>query len=105
MYKIVQMLVLNLFLDIVCVVMVEQVVGLIGVDIGCGGIIYLVGGWLCLQQFIVELLVLVVMCGLYVYYGYFVEMFSVEGDGWLFNQQCYYQVVVLVNGYCIIGFV
>lgn len=95
------MLALNLPPDIACAVTAEQVVGLTGVDTGCGGITYPAGGWLCPQQLTAELLALAATRGLHVHYGYHVETLSAEGDGWLLNQQRNHQAVVLANGHSI----
>ncbi len=103
-HKIAQMLALNLPPDIACAVTAEQVVGLTGVDTGCGGITYPAGGWLCPQQLTAELLALAATRGLHAHYGYHVETLSAEGDGWLLNQQRNHQAVVLANGHSIADF-
>lgn len=101
--KIAQMLSLELPSEVAVAVDTEAVKATTGVEIGCGGIQYPAGGWLCPAQLTAAALELAVAQGLRVHYQSEVNGLTATDAGWQLalthGESACHQTVVLANGH------
>lgn len=102
-HKIDQMLSLNLPDELAHAIDSEQAQALTGVEIGCGGITYPAGGWLCPAQLTAAALALAELQGLNLRYQHPLTAFEKEESGWQLTfasgDSARHQNLVLANGH------
>ncbi|WP_437887119.1 bifunctional tRNA (5-methylaminomethyl-2-thiouridine)(34)-methyltransferase MnmD/FAD-dependent 5-carboxymethylaminomethyl-2-thiouridine(34) oxidoreductase MnmC [Phytobacter sp. V91] len=107
--KIAQMLSLDLPQAIATGVDAQQVLEMAGVETGCGGIHYPLGGWLCPAQLTAAALDLGEQQGLQIHYGQQMASMEQQDAGWLLHFQHgdskQHTNVVLANGHQLGDFV
>ena len=106
--KIAQMLSLGLPDELAHAVTAQQVHDTAGVDAGCGGIHYPLGGWLCPAELTAAAIALAQARGLRVHYAHRLESLG-WADGWTLRfaegHQAQHASVVLANGHNISRFI
>ena len=101
--KIAQMLSLDLPSALASAVDAKQARHLTGVDTGCGGVMYPLGGWLCPAQLTAAVLQLAEKQGLRCHYQHSLATLSRSASGWNLHfshgDRTEHAVVVLANGH------